>query len=72
MKYLVKHWINVDVLAEEVIETDKEFINNDIEEYSEPSENANFINLGYKTIRRTIEAYDTKSNISSKDGTSNK
>lgn len=71
MKYKVKYWINVDYLAEEIIEAD------DLDEksitkgkYSEPSKDAKYTLLDkIKIERRTFEEYDEKSNISSKDGT---
>ena len=74
MKYLVKHWINVDMIAEEVIdETDINFKTNNLGKYETPSPNAKYIvNGDFKVKRRTYEEYDKKSNNSSKDGTSNK
>ena len=74
MKYLVKHWINVDMIAEEVIDGDGvDFKNNNLGKYEEPSENANYVVSDYvKVKRRTIEDYDEKLNDSSKERTSNK
>ena len=74
MKYLVKHWINVDMIAEEVIdETNINFKTNNLGKYETPSPNAKYIvNGDFKVKRRTYEEYDKKSNNSSKDGTSNK
>jgi len=74
MKYLVKHWLNVDMIAEEVIdETDINFKTNNLGKYETPSPNAKYIvNGDFKVKRRTYEEYDKKSNNSSKDGTSNK
>ena len=43
MKYKVKYWINVDALAEEII--DEEHINfntNDLGKYNEPTKTAKF------------------------------
>ena len=74
MKYLVKHWLNVDMIAEEVI--DEKEINiktNNLGIYETPSQNAKYIvNGDFKVKRRTYEQYDKKSNNSNKDGTSNK
>ena len=74
MKYLVKHWINVDMIAEEVIdEKEINFKTNNLGKYETPSSNAKYIvNGDFKLKRRTYEQHDKKSNISSKDGTSNK
>ena len=72
MKYLVKHWVSVDVLAEELF--DEKYINvnlNYLGKYEEPTENATIKVLNYKVIRRTYED-DPKSNNSSKERTSNK
>jgi len=73
MKYLVKHWINVDMIAEEVIDGDGvDFKNNNLGKYEEPSENANYVVSDYvKVKRRTIEDYDEKSDNSDKERTSN-
>jgi len=72
MKYLIKHWISVDILAEELVdEKDLKIVNSHLGEHEEPSENANFEVLNYKVKRRTYED-DKKSNDSSKERTSNK
>jgi len=74
MKYLVKHWINVDMIAEEVIdEKEINFKTNNLGIYETPSQNAKYIvNGDLKVKRRTYEEYDKKSNNSSKDRISNK
>ena len=74
MKYLVKHWLNVDMIAEEVIdEKEINFKTNNLGKYATPSPNAKYIVIGdFKVKRRTYEQYDKKSNNSNKDGTSNK
>jgi len=74
MKYLVKHWLNVDMIAEEVIdETDINFKTNNLGKYETPSPNAKYIvNGDFKVKRRTYEEYDKKPNNSSKDRISNK
>ena len=74
MKYKVKYWINVDALAEEII--DEEHINfktNDLGKYNEPTKTAKFkVFDGIKINRRSYEKYDEKPDISNKDRTSNK
>ena len=72
MKYLVKHWISVDMIAEELV--DEKEINtktNHLGKYEEPSENATFEVIEYKIIRSTYED-DTKSNSSIKERISDK
>ena len=72
MKYLVKHWISVDMIAEELV--DEKEINtktNYLGKYEEPSENATFKVIEYKIIRSSYED-DTKSNSSIKERISDK
>ncbi len=67
MKYLVKYWISVDMIAEELV--DEKEINtktNHLGKYEEPSENAKFEVIEYKIIRRSYED-DKKSNSSIKE-----
>mgnify|MGYP004008573991 FL=1 len=72
MKYLIKHWATVDVLAEELVdEKDINIVNNNLGKYEEPSDKAIIKVLNVKVNRRTYED-DKKSNDSSKDRTSNK
>ena len=68
MKYLVRHWINVDMIAEEVIDGDGvDLKTNNIGKHEEPSDKASYIVSDYiKVKRRTIEDYDEKSNDSDK------
>ena len=68
MKYLVRHWINVDMIAEEVIDGDGvDFKTNNIGKHEEPSDKASYIVSDYiKVKRRTIEDYDEKSDDSDK------
>ncbi len=63
MKYLVRHWINVDMIAEEVIDGDGvDLKTNNIGKHEEPSDKASYIVSDYiKVKRRTIEDYDEKS-----------
>ena len=74
MKYLVKYWINVDMLAEEVV--DSEHINidtNDLGKFKEPSKNAKYKLIDTIKVKRTsYEQYDKKPNDSSKEPPSNK
>tara|TARA_R100001443_G_C3272021_1_gene158263 strand:+ start:261 stop:485 length:225 start_codon:yes stop_codon:yes gene_type:complete len=74
MKYLVKHWVTVDLIAEEVIDGEGvDFKTNTLGKYEEPSDKANYIVSDYiKVKRRTIEDYDEKSNDSNKKRTSNR
>ena len=74
MKYLVKHWINVDMIAEEVIEDDNiNFKNNDLGKYKEPSPNAKYkVFDDIKITRTTYEKYDEITNNISKEPPSNK
>ena len=72
MKYLVKHWVSVDILAEELVdEKEIDIKTNLLSKYEEPTENATIKVLNYKVIRRTYED-DPKSNDSSKERISNK
>ena len=74
MKYKVKYWINVDALAEEII--DQEHINfntNDLGKYNEPTKTAKFkVFNGIKINRRSYEKYDEIINNISKERTSDK
>ena len=74
MQYKVKYWMNVDVLAEEVI--DSENINmetNDLGKYNEPTKEAKYKILdSIKINRRSYEKYDEKLNDSSKKPSSDK
>ena len=74
MKYFVRHWITVDMIAEEVIDGDNvDLKTNNIGKYEEPSDKATYIVSDYvKVKRRTIEDYDEKSHDSSKERTSNR
>ena len=74
MKYLVKYWINVDMLAEEVV--DSEHINidtSDLGKFKEPSKDAKYKLIDTIKVKRTsYEQYDKKFNIRSKNPSSNK
>ena len=64
MQYKVKYWMNVDVLAEEII--DSENINmdtNDLGKYNEPTKDAKYKILdSIKINRRSYEKHDTRIN----------
>jgi len=74
MQYKVKYWMNVDVIAEEII--DSENINmdtNDLGKYNEPTKDAKYKILNsIKINRRSYEKYDEKPNNSSKESSSDK
>ena len=74
MKYLVKYWINVDMLAEEVVESEHINIDtNDLGKFKEPSKNAKYKLIDTIKVKRTsYEQYDKKLNDSSKKPSSNK
>jgi len=74
MQYKVKYWLNIDVLAEEIIESDNiNMDTNDLGKYNEPTKDANYKILDtIKINRRSYEQYDKKFNISSQDRISNK
>ena len=73
-QYLVKYWMNVDVLAEELV--DSENINmetNDLGKYNEPAKDAKYKILdSIKINRRSYEKYDEKFNNRSKESSSDK
>ena len=72
MKYFVRLWITVDMIAEEVIDGDGfDLKTNNIGKHEEPSDKATYIVSDHVKIkRRTIEEYDEKSNDSDKERTS--
>jgi hypothetical protein len=75
MKYLIKHWLNVDCLAEAIVdETEINTNTNDLKKYQTPNSKFKFkvIQGDEKIIRTTFEKYDEKSNITSQGRTRNK
>ena len=74
MKYKVKYWINVDMLAEEIVEAENiDVKNNNLGQFKEPSKNATYTVMDtIKINRRTFEEHDKKPNDSIKKRTSNK
>ena len=72
-KYLIRHWVNADFIAEKVVDESEININtNDIGKNQTPDGTFSFvmINNSEKLNRTTYELYDEKLNISSKDRTS--
>jgi|TARA_B100001971_G_C18139144_1_gene509364 hypothetical protein len=75
MKYLIKHWLNVDCLAEAI--ADESEINahtKDLKEYQTPNSKFKFkmVEDSDKLLRTTFEQYDKKPNITSQDRTRSK
>ena len=57
MKYKVKYWINVDAIAEEIIDEENiDFTTNDLGKYNEPTKNAKFktMNISFYDIRNDL------------------
>ena len=73
-QYKIKYFINVDFLAEEIVESDDIDVENlNLKKYDFPSKNADYIvNGDIKVIRKSIEDYGKDTNNSSKERTSNK
>jgi hypothetical protein len=74
-KYLVKHWVTADFIAEKVVdESEIDQTKNDLKNNTIPNGSFSFVMLKgtEKTIRTTYELYDEKLNISSKDRISDK
>ena len=74
-KYLIKHWVNVDVIAEKVVDASEiNLTNNDIGKHKIPDSSFSFVMIkgSEKINRTTYEIYDEKLNDSSKEQPSNK
>ena len=74
-KYLIRHWVNVDVIAEKVVdESEINIINNDLKKNQIPDGTFSYvmINNSEKINRTTYEIYDESLNNSSKERTSDK
>ena len=72
MKYLIKHWATVDIIAEEIVDDkDINIVNNNLGKYEEPSDKAIIKVLNVKVNRRTYED-DKMFNNGSKERISNK
>ena len=68
-KYLVRHWINVDVIAEKVVdETEIDLKTNDLGKHKIPDGSFSFVMIkeSEKINRTTYEIYDEKLNDGSK------
>ena len=74
MKYLIKHWINVDVVAEKVVDQSEiDIKNNDLKKHSNLDSTFSFLMVkdSEKVKRTTYEIYDEKLNIRGKNPPSN-
>jgi len=75
MKYLIKHWCNIDVIAEKVVdESEIDSIKNDLNEHKTPDSTFSFVVVkdSEKIKRTTYEIYDEKLNIRGENPSSNK
>jgi hypothetical protein len=69
-KYLVKHWVTADFIAEKVIdETELDQTKNDLKYNTIPNGSFSFVMIkdSEKLIRTTYEKYDENLNNSSKE-----
>ena len=74
-KYLIKHWVNVDVIAEKVVdESEINLTNNDLGKHKIPDGTFTYVMIknSEKINRTTYEKYDEKLNDSSKKPSSDK
>jgi len=74
MKYLIKHWCNVDVIAEKVVdESEINILKNDLNKHKTPDSTFSFVVVkdSEKIKRTTYEIYDEKLNIRGKNPPSN-
>ena len=72
-KYLVRHWLNVDVIAEKVVdETEINTKTNDLGKHNIPDGSFSFVMIkdSEKINRTTYEIYDESIKHSSKERTS--
>ena len=75
VKYLIKHWVNVDVIAEKVVdESEIDTITNELKKHQIPDGTFSYVVIknSEKINRTTYEIYDEKLNDSSKEPPSNK
>ena len=75
VNYLIKHWVNVDVIAEKVVdESEINTITNDLKKNQIPDGTFSYVMIknSEKINRTTYEIYDEKLNDSSKEPPSNK
>jgi hypothetical protein len=74
MKYLIKHWCNIDVIAEKVVdESEIDSIKNDLNKHKTPDSTFSFVVVkdSEKIKRTTYEIYDEKLNIRGQNPPSN-
>ena len=74
-KYLIKHWVNVDVIAEKVVdELEIDITKNDLKKYKTTDGTFSYvmINNSEKINRTTYEIYDEKLVHRSKESFSDK
>ena len=74
-KYIVKHWINVDVIAEKIIdESEINLTTNDLGKYKTPDGTFSYVMIknSEKINRTTYEKYDENIINSNKERTSNR
>ena len=74
-KYLIRHWVNVDVIAEKIVdESEIDITKNNLKKHQTPDGTFSFvmINNSEKINRTTYEIYDEKPDNSSKESSSNK
>ena len=75
-KYLIKHWINVDVIAEKVVDESEieDFKTNDLGKHKIPDGTFSFVVIKdtEKINRTTYEIYDENLNDGSKNPASDK
>ena len=73
-KYLVKHWVTADFIAEKVVdETELDQTKNDLKYNTIPNGSFSFVMVkdSEKVLRTTYEKYDEKLNFDTKDRISN-
>jgi len=74
-KYLVKHWVTADFIAEKVVdESQLDQTKNDLKENTIPNGSFSFVMIkdSEKVLRTTYEKYDEKLNFDSKNRISDK
>ena len=75
VKYLIKHWVNVDVIAEKVVdESEIDTITNDLKKHKTPDSTFSIVVVkdSENLKRTTYEIYDEKLNIRGQNPPSNK
>ena len=75
MKYLIKHWLNLDCIAEAIAdESEIDSIKNDLKKHKTPDSTFSIVVVkdSEKLKRTTYEIYDEKLNIRGENPSSNK